>query len=169
MVWVFEWSDSANNEVDIQIYHKEVDAFQSACADIIECINDSFVMTDASDLQAAKEINILVQSSQYQEAIEYFQGYIQNNWPYDDLMYFHVYEKDVYNQPKSPQSLILPSPLDGEEGITEETCNVVQEGATCRGPCKQHYEYALADKCDGTFVCRSCKLMTQFFAGKVIP
>lgn len=169
MVWVFEWTYPADNEVDIQIYHKELDAFQSACADIIEYINNIFDMTDANNLQAAKEINILVQSSQYQEAVEYFHEYIQNNFVYDDLRYFHVYEKDVHNQPKRPQSLTLLSTLGEEEETAEETCNVVKEGATCRGPCKQHYEYALADKCDGTFVCRSCKLMNQFFAGKAIP
>lgn len=33
----------------------------------------------------------------------------------------------------------------------------LEEGATCRGPCKVHNKYAVSDSMDGTYWCSSCR------------
>ncbi len=41
-------------------------------------------------------------------------------------------------------------------------------GATCRGPCQSHNEFAYADNPDGTHLCYQCKIQEQVF-GSTVP
>ncbi len=54
----------------------------------------------------------------------------------------------------TPINIVMASP---------KPATPVQYGAVCR-KCNQKNDYALADKSDGTYICRSCKMLMDVFS-----
>jgi hypothetical protein len=143
-------------EVNITIYNSKEEALQSACADMVDVINNHFDFQIAKELQVAEEINELLDNKQYQSALTKFNHYVKYHWMINHHRSFHVYEKDIHKAFRI-KKIRFP--------YTVDTSYELEEGATCRGPCGQYYEYAHPDQSNKTFVCQSCKLMSAFFNG----
>jgi hypothetical protein len=183
MVWVIEWNYPSDGESNVTVWDSEKSAAKQACSEIQDRISSEWDMADFDMAEEAKQINDYVSAGQYLKAVKYWNS-CGANCDSDYAMYWHVREEQTrdLSDASEPQvfdpdyfTALLDEDSEEEEdedGIPdaefeEEEYQASVPGATCRGPCTQHNEYAYANKRDGTYVCHSCKMMSQVFGGVI--
>lgn len=152
-VWVVEWSYPYDNENNVTVWANKVDAQKQACKEINELINE-WDMDDVHAASCAEDISDMVGRGQYAEAIRRFNDY-QDEYNSDYAQYWFVSSKPVLSGDGSEPSTNAPVAY-----------KATTSGATCRGPCGQHNEYAYADRPDGTHLCRQCSTFQHIFGVK---
>jgi len=174
MVWILEYTfyddiDGDKNK-NIAIWNTEFDAYKSACGQIQDCISENWNMYNFDDATNASDINALIATGtidSYKKAVYLFNASgTTESW--------YITCQSVHNSPSTPTifpedyfTALLSKEEDEEEEIEksepkEEEYKATECGATCR-QCKQYNEYVYADRQDGTYVCRSCKMMQDVF------
>ncbi len=179
MVWVIEWSYPYDSESNVTAWASEKDAQKQACSEILDRIQNEWNLGDQEYATEAKAINDMVGNGEFKRAIRYWND-CSLNCDSDYAMYWRVRELDEQdysgNVTLIDESLftgLLDEEESEEEEDEEESSDEEEEyqastpGATCRGPCAQHNEYAYANKRDGTHVCHSCRMMSQVFGGTI--
>lgn len=150
-VWVVEWSSRDSGDTEITLWDNKLDAQRKAVRDISNYMNRSFDFDVDHDEACATDFNDMVSRHQYDDAIRRFHDH-EDDYNSDYAQYWNVYKKSV---------------LTGNGGIASGSGSsstiIHSNGATCRGPCKQHNPYANADQSDGTYVCRQCKTFKHIF------
>lgn len=149
-VWVLEWSYPSDGENGTTIWVSQVDAQKQALKEISDMIND-WDLEDNEAAACADDINDMTSRGQLREAIKRFNDYQDDHNP-DYAQYYFVSKKEVLSFGKSPKS--------NGSGVAFKATS---SGATCRGPCGQHNEYAYADQSDGTHVCYQCSTFQHIF------
>ena len=181
-VWVIEWSYPYDNEHNVTAWASQQDAQKQACSEILDRIQNEWNLGDQEYAQEAKTINDMVGKGDFKKAIRYWND-CSLNCDSDYAMYWHVRELDESDYSGSVTLIdesLFTGLLDEEEGDgdedfddssdsddEEEEYQASTPGATCRGPCGQSNEYAYANKRDGTYVCHSCRMMSQVFGGTI--
>jgi hypothetical protein len=151
-VWTIEWSCPSDGDGDVTIWATEEDALKAACREIGNHIQSTFDFDLVSDASCAEDFNDLVRNGQLRDAIRRYNDH-QDDYNQDYANYWFVQKKPVLTG-------------DGKTSVSSSAnLSFSSNGATCRGPCKQHNEYANADKADGTYVCRQCKTFQHIFSG----
>lgn len=150
-VWVLEWSCPSDNDNKVTLWSNEDDAYKQAIKEISGYINRSFDFDVSHDEACAEDFNDMVRRKQYKDAISRFTEH-QDDYNQDYAQYWFVSKKPI---------------LSGDGKVAASaSVQVHSNGATCRGPCKQHNPYANADQNDGTYVCRQCKTFSHIFGAK---
>jgi hypothetical protein len=144
-IWVLEWSHPNDGENNVTVWERQEDAQRQALKEIADVITNDWDMDDVYASSCADDIDDMVNRGQLGKAISRFNDY-QDEHNSDYAQYWFVSKKEV---------------LGANGKRTNE--HVHSNGATCRGPCKQHNPYANADKSDGTYVCRQCKTFSSIF------
>lgn len=150
-VWVVEWSCPSDGETETTIWDNETDALKAACKEIGDHIQSTFDFDLSSDESCAEDFNDMVQRGQFKDAMRRFNDH-QDDYNSDYAHYWFVQKKTVLTG-------------SGAHTISGRTASnfASNNGATCRGPCKQHNPYANADRSDGTYVCRQCSTFKSIF------
>lgn len=173
MVWIVEWRYPAENDSSVTVWPSETDAHKAACRDILNEIRDYWDLQAPMQRDTAKLINDLIKKGHFRRAISEWNDCDLNCNSGDD-QYWYVYEVDarafVGDIGLLDESLFAND--DEEEDSSdsddeEEEYLATEPGAICRGPCKQHSVYAYANRRDGTYVCCSCRLMSQVFGNPI--
>lgn len=173
MVWVVEWKYPAENDGRITIWNDDDEANKAACTDILNTISNDWDLQDPPQRATAKFINDLIKKGHFHRAINEWNNCDQNANSYD-TQYWYVYEVDILSFPGDvallDESLFANNDEEEESEASEteeEEYLATEPGAICRGPCKQHSEYAYANRRDGTYVCCSCRLMSSVFGNPI--
>lgn len=72
MVWIVERDDQSNYEYDVSAWLSEADALKQAVHEMITHINKIHYSEDADLVDVVKEINDLLQTKSYKQAIEFW-------------------------------------------------------------------------------------------------
>lgn len=171
-VWVVEWHKPVDNDINTTVWDIEAHALISACADILDSINNDWSLDDDEVRERAEAINDQIHSAystgvnaKYMEAIHLYNEW-QSDVDYDYQGFFSVYKRQVQNTPASLNYTVFPDP-DQDDEDEEEECDEEEEeesflatvvGTTCRGSCSNYNPDAYADKPDGTYCCYSCRM-----------
>ena len=185
MVWVIEWNYPSDGESNVTVWDSEKAAAKQACSEIQDRIADEWDMTDYDHAQEAQQINDYISAGSYLKAVKYWNN-CHLNCDSDYAMYWHVREEQTRDLSDATDPRVFDPDFfeallgdeeeegDGDEDFDdssdsddEEEYQASTPGANCRGPCGQHNEYAYANKRDGTYVCHSCKMMSQVFGGVI--
>jgi len=153
-VWVLEWSYPSDGETSITLWSNQIDAQKQALKEIVDDISGNFDMDDSDATSCADDVDDLMNRGQLGEAIKRYNDY-QDNYNADYASYYFVTKKQVLSFNGEPTKATVVS-----------TFTATSSGATCRGPCGQFNEYAMADKADGTHVCRQCSTFHHIFGTK---
>jgi len=148
-VWILEWSYPYDSDNNITVWASEQEAQKQAIKEIQDLITNDWDMDDVDAAACADDIDDMVSRGHYAEAIRRFNDY-QDEYNSDYAQYWFVVRKDV---------------LGGNTSTMTSTSRNYSSssGATCRGPCKQHNDYANPDRSDGTYVCHQCKTFGHIF------
>lgn len=146
-VWVLEWSCPNDGESNVSVWERQEDAQRQALKEIADVITNDWDMDDVQASSCADDIDDMTARGQLGEAIRRFNDF-QDDYNSDYAQYWFVSKKEVLGA--------------GGKGTSSHRHS---NGATCRGPCKQHNEYANPDRSDGTYVCRQCKTFGYIFNG----
>lgn len=170
MVWILEWSCPYDSETNATVWDTKENAYKQACSEVLSQIESSWDLNDPDYHAMATVINDLVVKGDYVTAL--------GEWNNTDLntdatyaQYWGVYERPISTSPGVLAPLNIPS-LSSQDDEEEKEEQVhahfdSSNGATCRGLCHTHNEYATPDKHDGTYVCHSCRMMSDFFGNPV--
>jgi hypothetical protein len=184
-IWILECDIPNECEKTISIWDSEDHARQQACADIQDEISNAWMppSCSAAQLDLAKEINEHIAAGRWEKAM--------NSWNHSSLndnsdnpIYWGVRTRPIRTTPCDPlvraASSFDPDDSESEKaGCDHEDCCgcdhidcegkgktkafvATKPGASCRR-CPHVSEYAFADRADGTFICRSCKMMMDVF------
>jgi len=150
-IWTLEWSCPSDGETEITLWENEIDALKRGVKEVGDYIQRTFDFDNSNDESCATDVNDMIGRGQYKEAIRRFNDHQDDHNP-DYAQYWFVVKK----------------PVHGSEGIKKQVAASTyhSNGATCRGPCKQHNPYANADQSDGTYVCRQCSTFQHIFGTK---
>lgn len=149
--------------------------------DNIQCHIKKFIdLTDPNDVAFVSKVNDFVSKLQWNEAIDCFN---QEEYKFcgSGCHFFYIEEdklddheiKDFSTSSVDSNTGAFPKSFfnsnDAEIPTAEEACNALvfkatTPGANCR-KCNQHNKFVFADKPDGTYYCRGCKLMASVFGG----
>lgn len=149
-VWVSVWEYPNDMDHNFAVFLTEKDALEDVLSDIEDHITNNWDMDEPDQSNYADEISDLHAQGKLREAMDKWNEY-QDNYNDQYAEYYSVIKKEL--QGGSSASVI---PV---RAATHSHIN----GATCRGPCKQHNEYANADRSDGTYVCRQCSTFQSIF------
>lgn len=179
-VWVHEIEslDEGLPASEKKIFQSEIEACKFCCSIILERINcaDSSFSYKISSHKNYDIINSLIRlgnlapnvgfkSHLYRSAIETYNNCL-NDGEDDFIEYFSIMKHEIdYN--------IQPNPVVSNYHDVSINANVAEStipflykasepGANCR-KCGSHSEYAYADQENGTYHCRSCKMMNDVF------
>lgn len=182
MVWVIEWNYPSDGESNVTVWDSEKSAAKQACSEIQDRIEAEWDMSDYDMAQEACQINNYISAGQFLKAVKYWNN-CSANCDSDYAMYWHVREEQTRDDSDATTPQVFDPSFftaladadedDGDEEEEEEEDDEEEEyqastpGATCRGPCGQSNEYAYANKRDGTYVCHSCRMMSQVFGGTI--
>lgn len=155
-VWVIEWSCRDDGDSKVTIWSNQIDAQKQAVKEISQFINGSFDFDDPNDESCAEDFNDMVRRKDYDAALRRFNDH-QDDHNSDYAQFWFVSKKPILSGTGQTANLTGSS--------IQSSSHAHSNGATCRGPCKQHNEYANADKSDGTYVCRQCKTFGTIFNG----
>jgi len=153
-VWVLEWSYPYDNENNVTLWVSQDDAQRQALKEINELISNDWDLEDDSAAACADDINDMTARGQLGEALKRFNDYQDENNS-DYAQYYFVTKKQV-----------LSWSGDKSKTRTPVAYKATSSGATCRGPCGQYNEYAMADQPDGTHMCRQCSTFHHIFGTK---
>lgn len=149
-VWIAQWEYPNDIDSNISIFLSEKEALEDVLSDIEDHITNNWDMDDSDQETWADDISQLHHSGKLREAMEKWNEY-QANYNDEYAEYYSVFMKTVQG---SASTAVSTQPT---------THSHSSNGATCRGPCKQHNEYANADRADGTYVCRQCSTFSSIF------
>jgi hypothetical protein len=184
MVWVIEWNYPSDGESNVTVWDSEKAAAKQACSEIQDRIQSEWDMADYDMASEARQINDYVSAGQYLKAVKYWNN-CSTNCDSDYAMFWHVREEQTRDLSDAGDPQIFDPDYftalldeeeegDGDEDFDDASDSELEEeytasvpGATCRGPCGQSNEYAYANKRDGTYVCHSCRMMSQVFGGTI--
>jgi hypothetical protein len=152
-VWVLEWSCRDDGDTKVTVWSNEIDAQKQAVKEISGYINSYFDFDNSDDESCAEDFNDMVARKHYDEAINRFNDH-QDNYNSDYAQLWYVSKKSVLSGTGQAAAGL---------GVSMNATSTHSNGATCRGPCKQHNPYANADKSDGTYVCRQCSTFKSIF------
>ena len=152
-VWVIEWSCRDDGDSKVTVWSNEIDAQKQAVKEISGFINGSFDFDDPNDESCAEDFNDMVARKDYKGAIRRFNDH-QDDHNSDYAQFWFVSKKSV---------LSGTGQMTNSLNTSANASSFHSNGATCRGPCKQHNPYANADKSDGTYVCRQCSTFKSIF------
>lgn len=173
-----------DSERDYYFCNSLLEAQLFICSKILEQIS-SWDMTNFALASAAQSLNSEIKSKNYKDAIFfwnedynlYCNGVNANGMgnPYPSRKWHTIIYHDVGTIDASVIktlddsffTALLPKEETNSENISDIEYKAIDPGATCRGPCGQYNEYAYANKKDGTFVCKSCQMMSQVFGGTI--
>ena len=183
---MIEWDLETEDEIPIvhpSVFASKVDASKHACSLIQEWINADWNLAPYANALDASEIqDFIIEGNGNNDDVKYMCAItrfhrVQHTASYATLRREFVVD---YRLPMIAiqNPMILPAHtyvgLNGTPSTTKASTKVEaikpkafvasKAGATCRLPCGQVYEYAYADKEDGTFECRSCKMMHEVFS-----
>ena len=154
-VWIKQREDISDLEVNVTVWDNEQDALQSTCQEILKKIAGNWDMDEEHMSQAADHIDAEIQGKRWRSAMDLWNDF-ESNYNDDYAEYFSVYKRDVLSSSDSlPVTLSPPKPY-----------NPTTNGSTCRGPCGQYNDYAMADRADGTHVCHQCSTFQTIFGTK---
>lgn len=174
-VWVLRRELDAEDD-KVSVWASPDAAYQQAAADIQDHVDLYWDMALMEYAEEAFEINELVRQSLYADVI-FFMNNSDVNMDSTDPAFWSVSQRDVSVFPVAP-TIFLPSrytakalanpllnPNQSGGGIPPVLASPTQvpeyiatvSGATCRGPCGTHNEFAYANKPDGTYVCYGCR------------
>jgi len=173
-VWVLRRELDAEDD-KISVWASPDAAYQQAAVEIQDHIDLYWDMSLIEYADEAFEINELVGQRLYADVI-FQMNNSDINMDSTDPAFWSVSQRDVSVYPSLPtvftpsrftaKALANPNQLTlGAGGIPPVLASPVQvpeyvatvSGATCRGPCGLHNEFAYANKPDGTYVCYSCR------------
>lgn len=156
-VWVAEWDYPYDMEHDVNVFLTEKDALEDCLNSIDDIIDNHWDPSNDSDQQEyMDEINSLRNQGKLREAMDKWNDY-EANFNDEQAQYYSVTRKPVKG---GSSCSVIPS------ASVASTYTPTTSGATCRGPCKTHNEYANADRADGTYVCRQCSTFQHIFGTK---
>ena len=175
MVWIVEWSQPGQNEVNVTVWDSEQNALMAVCGEILDLIGSDWDLSDSEAKNQAIQINDLVANGNYRAALREYTDWTANGCDYEYQQFWAVYDRAPLSNPKKPCLLSFSDDVeeededeeDEEEIEEEESYQASSPGATCRGPCKSYSEHAYANKRDGTHVCYQCKMMSQVFGKEI--
>jgi hypothetical protein len=175
MVWIVEWHQPGQNEVNVTCWASEADALRIACHEMLESLPDNWDLDDSEGKANARTVNDLVANGDYRAALNEYSDFESESNNYEYSQYWNVYERQEGTHAKMPTLLLLDNPDpnededdDDDEDEDEENYQASCPGATCRGPnCGYVSPDAYADKRDGTFVCYQCRMMSQVFGSTI--
>lgn len=156
----------------IELFHSEKDAYLHACAYIQEWIHSEWNLQNPNTLANAKAIQDAIVTGNgasnlhhYKIAISKFES-LQHYTTPDFLRQITIEKRDILAQPNYPviRQLTPASVTNVSPPVEAKAFVPTKQGAKCRLRCGQEFEYAYADKADGTFECRGCKMMHQVFS-----
>lgn len=150
-VWIAEWDYSYDMEHDVSVFLTEKDALEDVLNSIEDIISNHWDPPNEPDQQQyADEIEELRRQGKLREAMDKWNDY-EANFNDEQAQYYSVTKKKVSGV-STPQA-----------ELSTHVYTPTSTGATCRGQCKQHNEYANADRADGTYVCRQCLTFQHIF------
>lgn len=156
-VWVAEWDYPYDGEHDVSVFLSEQDALEDVLNSIDDIIDNHWdPSNDPDQEQCMDEINSLRNQGKLREAMDRWNAY-ESNYNDDQGQFYSVTKKNVRG---GSSCSVLPT------NTPTPTFKTSVQGATCRGPCKTHNEYANADRADGTYVCRQCSTFQHIFGTK---
>jgi hypothetical protein len=165
MVWVLQNNFTSGNNISLWSY--KIDAEMSACREMLDNIQINWDLTNQVNLDQASIINDFIKVQDYSGAIHYWNA-LQARLTNTSIAMYSVYESIILQNPFGPIPLTLGNELpDTSPGVIITPQIKSTPGATCRGPCKNYSPDAYANKPDGTYVCYSCKLMSNAFGGTI--
>lgn len=150
-VWIAQWEYPNDMDSNISVFLTEKDALEDVLSDIEDHITNNWDMDDSDQSQWADDISALHQSGKLREAMDKWNEY-QANYNDEYAEYYSVIKKEVQG---GSSASVIPTRV--------ATHSHASNGATCRGPCKQHNEYANPDRADGTYLCRQCSTFQTIF------
>lgn len=156
----------------IELFHSEEEAYLHACAYIQEWIHSEWDLQDPHIIANAKAIQDAIVTGNgtsnihhYQLAISKFESLQYHATP-DFNRQITIEKRDILAQPNYPviRQLTPASVTNVSPPVEAKAFVPTKQGAKCRLRCGQEFEYAYADKADGTFECHGCKMMHQVFS-----
>lgn len=177
-VWVLECQVPSECDSNFTVWDSEEEARKQACIEIQDGINDSWFRNQKwlskEKMEAAKEINEHVAAGRWHKAILCWNNSVENVEA-DDSVYWNVTQREVFITHADDPHVFASTDFDSDDSESSKSdCNdcdgcgcskpfvATVSGAKCR-KCPHVSEYAYADKEDGTFICRSCKMMMDVF------
>lgn len=152
-VWVLEWSYPYDNEHNVSLWTTQSEAQEQGLKEIIDVIANDFDMDDVNAASCADDIDDMMRRGDRSGALDRWNTF-QDEYRDDQAQYYYVSKKQVLGAGAKASS-------NGSAAFI-----ATSNGATCRGPCKQHNEYANADQADGTYICRQCSTFQHIFGTK---
>lgn len=154
-VWIKQREDISDLEVTVTVWASEQEALKSTSQEILKKIASEWDMDEDHMSNAAEAIDEEIAAKHYRSAMDLWNDF-ESNYNDDYASYFSVYKRDVLSSDASlPTTISPPAPY-----------KATASGATCRGPCGQYNNYALADRADGTHVCYQCSTFQHIFGVK---
>lgn len=147
-VWVLEWVYPSDADTNVTIWNDKVSAQKQAVKEIQDIMVNDWDMDNIHCSSCADDFDDMISRGDYDGAIRRFNEY-QDDHNSDYAQYYRVYSRNVLG--------------DSTSTVNHSHSHSSQNGATCRGPCKQYNDYANSDRADGTYVCRQCKTFGQIF------
>lgn len=173
MVWVVEHIDYSLSHQDhvISVWDTEDAARKYVCAELMDILRQEVVnypnnLKDPLFVQESLKISDHISNNRYKEAICHWNSSLLNTVP----IHWYVFPEQIRDEsmtkvpvPFGPNFFVTSEKEESEtQEVTKEEFVASTPGATCR-VCPDYNEYAYADQPDGTYVCRSCKMMNQVF------
>jgi hypothetical protein len=160
-VWIAEWDYHYDMEHDVSVFLTENDALEDCLNGIDDIIDSNWdIGNDPDQAQYKSDIDDLRQQGKLREALDKWNEY-EANFNDEQAQYYSVTKKQLHG---GNSASVIPSAKVSAPVTPVRSYST--QGATCRGPCKQHNEYANADRSDGTYVCRQCSTFQHIFGAK---
>ena len=179
---MIEWDLEKEDEIPLVhplVFTSKVDAAKHACGLIQQWINADWTLVsyssaiDASDIQ-----DFIIEGNKNNDDVKYMCAIIRfhrvqhvasndtvrREFAIDYRLPITAIQTPMILPASTYVGLINQSSTSQVEAKTPQVFTAKKAGATCRLPCGQVYEYAYADKEDGTFECKSCKMMHEVFS-----
>lgn len=154
LAWVVQWEYPYDRETNITLWASERLALENAASEIENKIKDR-APADQDAIDDLEKIVDTLQARQWRQAIDLWNDW-ENNFNEDYQEYYSVFSLDIHD-PNNELSSSTPT-IQGNTSYKATT-----PGAVCRGQCKCYSPDAYADRPDGTYVCRQCKIFQGIF------
>lgn|SRR5574337_39124 len=155
-VWILKWDYPSDFENNITVWDSEEAALEQAATEIQDKITDGWDQDDPDQMRYSESISEFAKHKKYREVVQEWNDYQDN---YNDQFgeWYLIWEEEVLTGKNVTPRSILPD---------DASYTASSPGATCRGPCKQHNNYAYADRSDGTYMCHQCSTFQHIFGAK---
>jgi hypothetical protein len=140
-VWIVEWTQPGQNEVNITVWNTEQNARQQACADILHTLREWNIENGTDEKDLAESINTYVLAGDYKSAMADYNEFQSNSNDYENVDYFHVYPRIDLSAPEVPTLICFP--VDEDDDIPDAEFEEIVPSIECpcgmfRADCEYH-------------------------------